>query len=274
MKLSRAALRRHRDAMDLINAGRRLTIDEMEKVFSDFDPRVTGIREARQEFFTPVELASSLSLEVGHQDEGTVIVDMCAGIGVLSFAVQQLNYDIALDIHAIEINPDFVEIGQKLLPDVTWHCGDFRDLEIWRQIPNTDVAISNPPFGKIPAWDGESWLTFKGKRGALQAVEVGVRQAERGIAAIVPQSCSPIHYSGVVQMQYVEPQGDLKRFVESFPSAVFGIGSIDTSCFQKMWKGASPKVEIVNVEDPSVENGLKMGNRMVIPNLSMLSLEI
>ena len=64
------------------------------------------------------------------------------------------------------MNPAFVEIGKKLLPEANWICGSAFDKSIWDQITKDlpdnkfDVCVSNPPFGKCPGDMKTDWLRY------------------------------------------------------------------------------------------------------------------
>jgi phospholipid N-methyltransferase len=68
------------------------------------------------------------------------ILDLCSGIGMFSYRVQQMDsYDNNIEsITCIEYNPHFVELGKKLLPNVNWIFGNTYDKplldEIWLKI--------------------------------------------------------------------------------------------------------------------------------------------
>src|SRR5579864_2275263 len=76
-------------------------------------------------FFTPMELANDFKIEV----HGRKILDLCAGIGILSFCCRHFRHHEQMpDITSIEINPEYVRIGRKLLPEATWICADVFDV--------------------------------------------------------------------------------------------------------------------------------------------------
>lgn len=55
---------------------------------------------------------------------------LCAGIGVLSYAAQLECSDRSrcyADITCVELNPHYVEVGKKVVPEATWICADVLD---------------------------------------------------------------------------------------------------------------------------------------------------
>ena len=79
------------------------------------------------------------------------IIDICAGIGILSFCkfhFQHHEPERLPAITCVEINPDYVRVGRKLLPEAEWICADIFD--VWQDLPRDfTTAIANPPFGNI-----------------------------------------------------------------------------------------------------------------------------
>jgi hypothetical protein len=52
------------------------------------------------------------------------------------------------ELTCVEINPRYFEVGRKLLPEARWINADVFD---WRTLDlgRYDVAIANPPFGRV-----------------------------------------------------------------------------------------------------------------------------
>jgi predicted RNA methylase len=97
-------------------------------------------------FFTPMQIAMGVAI---HASEQPRVIDLCAGIGALSFAlhIRSAWYNIRPKIVCVERNPDYVAVGRKILPEATWIEADVFDLPT--ELTGYDCAISNPPFGKV-----------------------------------------------------------------------------------------------------------------------------
>ena len=140
LKLHNEALRRLRK--DILN------LNDKDFIIEHYNEGVERVISTKGIFFTPPQLASDFSLEVS----GYRVIDLCAGIGMLSYFYwyHGLEPKIApekVEIFCIERNPDFVEIGKKLLPEATWICADITKPGLLSSIGTFDMAISNPPLG-------------------------------------------------------------------------------------------------------------------------------
>jgi predicted RNA methylase len=82
--------------------------------------------------------------------DGRCVVDIGAGIGRLAYAVLCANWwdPKQVQVTAVEINPEYVNIGQRWLPEVTWVQGDMYDLLLWQILPCFNEAISTPPSAR------------------------------------------------------------------------------------------------------------------------------
>ncbi|MEU6719794.1 hypothetical protein ABZ897_50780 [Nonomuraea sp. NPDC046802] len=49
----------------------------------------------------------------------------------------------------VEKNPHYVAVGQRLLPEATWICGDVFDV-LSMGLGRFDTALANPPFILAP----------------------------------------------------------------------------------------------------------------------------
>ena len=78
------------------------------------------------------------------------MIDLCAGIGILSFSYfHGIYHGVNPEITCVEINPDFVAIGKKLLPEANWICGDITDPDFIASLGSFDFAYGNHPFCRI-----------------------------------------------------------------------------------------------------------------------------
>lgn len=254
-KLSKAQAKQHREALALVaeSKTRRLTVDERWQIIDSFHEGANHMNGAAGAFFTPHGLAQDFSLEVP-RGKGRRIIDLCAGIGALSFHCEDRVFSRADESHfvCVERNPDYVDAGRAVMPDATWVCASVFDLAAYQHLGPFDCAISNPPFGAIPADGFEG--AYTGKRFEYRVMEVASKVARYG-AFILPQQSANFRYSGMPCFEYVE--SDLTRRFREQTGIVIEPGcGIDTAYYAKAWKGVSPICEIVccNFEPQAVDS--------------------
>src|SRR5690242_13237549 len=120
-KLTKAQAKAHKAACALLNKD-SLTMDERWFVLENWQESASHINSVAGAFFTPAGLANDFVIDVS----GDRIIDLCAGIGMLSFVLYQGG---AWDrrwpqIVCVEANPDYVAVGKKVLPEATWIHAD------------------------------------------------------------------------------------------------------------------------------------------------------
>ena len=244
MKIAKALREKHRQAKDLLKKS-VLTHEEKLFVLEHFHEGCDNLNGLVGAFFTPMELAYEFSLLI----YGKKVVDLCAGIGVLSFAyLHNYTFDFVPELTCIEINPEFVEIGKKLLPEANWICGDITNPKFIASLPEFDFAIGNPPFGMIKT-GLNSHLKYRGTQFEYKVIEVAHNLAADGVF-IIPQESAPFLFSG--EKNYVNTANFNSRYqkfeeqtgIELACSSV----AIDTSRHLNKWKGVRPKTEVVTFE--------------------------
>lgn len=227
-KLSKAQIKAHHHALTLL-AKDVLTEDDHDFVFDHWQESATHVNSAAGAFFTPREMSWSFAIEVG----GHRVLDLCAGIGVLAYAVYHRSLwggDGPCEITCVELNPDYAAVGRKVLPQANWIVADaLSDLDIGR----FDWVISNPPFGKIQG-HGDFDLAI---------VEAAERYADDA-TFILPSGSVPWAYSGRPFFERDSRSEKAKRFRDRTKIDLKPNCGIDCSTWANDWRGASPSVEI------------------------------
>ena len=79
-------------------------------------------------------------------DREITIIDLCAGIGMLSYPIitKLKNLGVKFRYVCIEYNHSYYEVGKKLLPEAEWYCMDVCDVDEIKKLGHFDIAISKP----------------------------------------------------------------------------------------------------------------------------------
>lgn len=263
-----------------------LTVDQVEFVLDHWRPYVDGRVDRSGAFFTPRPLARMVSWCTG--DSGRFI-DLCAGIGALTWPLLRDpmwgHRGPPREIVAVELNPRYVEVGRRLMPAVTWICGDVLDQATWDELGRFAHAVSNPPFGMV-ATRGErhDWLRYHGVM-EYQVMEVAARVADT-VTMIVPQGSAPRLWQrsyGADRKMYRwdgqrstysaelarpdEPDA-LRKWYEAWPGSEVTGSNFDTADGGE-WNGTDIRVEIVHVEFPSPPPGPREESYIGLPLLEV-----
>lgn len=256
MKIPKAELKKQRQLLNLITTGTTFTEQQIDLIYEEFNPAMIDSISENGVYFTPYGLAQDCAVMASASGH---IVDVCAGIGMLSYRLHQMDtYNKKIkSITCIELNPQFVEIGKKLLPEANWICGNAYDKALWdnlvKDLPGNkyDLMVSNPPFGNHPDKEMISWLNYKGVRD-LMVLELCLRFSESGYF-ILPNGSVPFQYSG---RQYYEDNPErynrkLVKFIKDNSEFKFAMScdGIDCSIYRDEWKNLNGiGVEAVNVQ--------------------------
>lgn len=198
------------------------------------------INSSHGAFFTPRSLARDFALEViEFNDRPSRILDLCAGIGSLSRAVQW-RHRIDPELTCVELNEQYIEVGQKLLPEAKWVQADLFDLP--PDLGEFDVVISNPPFGRIKrTGDGPK---YSGPEFEFHLIDIASMFAPYAVL-ILPSGSVPWRYSGAPYFHEVD-NPKVQRFTSQTGYELRpGIG-IDTSIYDG-WHGVKVQTEVVTV---------------------------
>ena len=237
MKLTKSQIKKQDECMSIL---KKDVLSEDEKIFilENYDEGAYSINSKYGAFFTPIGLARDFSIEI----TGNKIVDLCAGIGCLSYYAQ-MRRDV--EITCIEINQEYFNIGKKILPNAKWINASVFDLNIIKSIGKYDQSISNPPFGKINGCKSD-YLKYKGAEFEFKVIEIASMISDYG-TFILPQMSTPYKYSGNRYYEEIKNNKVDKFINDTGFEFEFNCG-IDTSIYKDQWKGVSPICEIVNFD--------------------------
>lgn len=250
-RISRDALRRHDAACALLAEDRVLHADEISQIIDDWHEGAGHANSRMGAHFTPYGLGVSMAIEA--ETRGRVL-DLCAGIGTLSYAHWQHMNAWARTPHEgqenytlVETNPDYAAVARRLLPGAEVIVGSVFDPVLIAELRSRDfdVAISNPPYGTYNTAAGKG-PRYVGRDCHYAVIDVASELARRGVF-LIPQTATPFRYSGQRGMS-MAPDGDRQAY-DRF-SAQTGIEfefncGIDTDHHRKEWRDVSITVEIV-----------------------------
>ncbi|AYL55902.1 methyltransferase [Citrobacter freundii] len=221
--------------MELVHSDRQLTEDDKEFIFNNY--RGDGIG-ATGAFFTPEMLAWDFMLDAGCSDD---CIELCAGIGRLSY--YQFIRNKPSHITCVELNPEYVLIGKRVLPQAEWITGDalqYTPDRFYR------VAYGNPPFGKINT-SGAYTGRYTGSEFEYKIIDRAREYSSYGVW-IVPQGSAGFKYSGhtyydrsIQSAKYIKFEKDTGLILHP------GVG-IDTSIYRDQWNGTKVTCKSVLVD--------------------------
>ncbi|QAY01384.1 hypothetical protein ASwh1_324 [Aeromonas phage Aswh_1] len=234
-KISKALLKLHNQALDLVHSDRVLTWDERFFILENYQEGATQMNGLAGAFFTPPMLARDAMIEV---NSDRTVLDLCAGIGGLSFWL----YDN--EITCVELNHDYLEVGKRVVPHANWIQGDA--LSYCDETSDRfDFCISNPPFGNINTSGYKG--VYTGAEFEYKLIEAASKVSEFGVF-IIPQQSAGFKYSGVQSFCDKEPSNKYKKFTEQTGIRLDPGCGVDTSIYLNDWNGVSPLCEIVTAE--------------------------
>lgn len=239
-KLTKAQAKAHAEAVDLLEKD-FLSEEDKDFVFQNWNEGANHMNGATGAFFTPFNMAFDFAYDVG----GTRVIDLCAGIGMLSYAVHCRSKwgERLANITCVERNADYVAVGKKLLPEATWVHADVLDV-LDMGLGRFDYVISNPPFGAISR--ERNAPRYCGKDFEFHVIDIAAHLADYG-TFIVPQGSAGFKYSG--QQSYKrDTEGKAVKFQELIGVDFHAGCGVDTKFYINDWKGVSPLCEIVTVD--------------------------
>lgn len=221
--------------MDMVHSDRALTWEDRWFILENYHESQGQLNALAGAFFTPQGLARDFSIEVS----GKAVVDLCAGIGGLSFACIQPGREIT----CVERCDEYVAVGRRVVPEANWIHADVFVVDLGK----FDCAISNPPFGAIK---GDSFNgKYTGGQFEYKVIERASRHASRGVF-ILPQMSAPFRYSGMQNYREDEPE-KARKFRQQTGIVMESSCGIDTAIYAQEWKGVSPICEVVVCDFPA-----------------------
>jgi hypothetical protein len=251
-KLTRPDTRLHEQACELVESDRPLTIAEREFVLDNWNPMANHNVTVAGAFFTPKEWASAMITP--YPPDGRII-DFCAGIGRLGFTmwcynqeqIRHYSEEKPVEIVCLEINPEYVKVGKRVLPEAEWIEANGYDQDVVDGLGHFDRFYANPPFGNVATVNGNAkWLVNQGKGAHGLAVEIGARLSDVGVM-IIPEGKTDYNAQRG-EHQLTQSVGSKVR--KLYPDFNINPWLDRTSIFTEEgeapdWKGADPKCEIV-----------------------------
>jgi len=248
-RLTKFAAAAHREACGLVDSAHELSAWEKQFVLDHYHGPACLDQRARRVSFTPSALARAMTIHV----VGTRIVDLCAGIGHLAFACANTHGhagEPAPQLLCIEQNPKLVRVGMKIVPEARWLCADILDLG--PQVRRFDVAIANPPHGRVVRTANAPG--YHGHRFEYHAIAIAASMARQGVF-LIPQSSAPLRLHGRPSPVVRASNPEYRRFVNATGIVLTPSYWIDTSRFDSGWHQRPRRTEVglSYFADPTVQ---------------------
>lgn len=256
-RLTKAQEKAHLEAIDLLRQD-RLSLDEREFVIENWRDSATQMNAGNGAFFTPLDLARDMMTELPRCGR---LIDVCAGIGTLSYAVARHAAIEGLPtMVCVEINPEYAAVGRKVVPEATWIVADIFDLS--KHDPGCfDVAIGNPPFGAVTRSGNAP--RYRGRQFEYHMLDLVSDIADYGIF-ILPQASVPFRYSGQSSFETIADGVSDSLYKQTRIRLEMNCG-LDMSVHAKNWRDTTPNVEIALCDFKDARASRELDRLGVIP---------
>jgi len=219
-KISKEAMKRHSKAMEILEKD-ELSFDDKVYVLENYHEGATNMNNLISAHFTPMQLAWSMEQNTGY----TNFVDLCSGIGILSWCMVR-GYQMGHMSHkkdqigiCIEYCEEYYNIGKKLLPELHWINGSIFDDKVIAEVKEimgdkSFSIISNPPYGRQVKTDTKHLLKYKGPEFEYKAIEVGSLMGASNGSFLIPQGSCNFKITGVSGYEKVEDNSKYNKFAK------------------------------------------------------------
>ena len=241
-KLSKPVAALHQKAMDLVHSDKRLNQEERYFVAENYREDAQHVNSVNGAFFTPLDLSHDFAMGCNYGEHLRSLVDLCAGIGNLSLPFYERMEDKSR-LTLVEINPDYVMVGKRIMPDARWIVADVLDVKEWWDGQKYGFAIANSPFGNV-CISSQVKRFFKSRHGFEFYVMELAAAVANDAAFIVPQMSVPFKYSGNNGFTVHQPE-KYRQFAEATGLALDLLISVDCNAYIDQWHGVRPVVELV-----------------------------
>jgi len=235
-KLTKPEIKAHNKACDLVHSDKLLTWEDRKFIIENWHEGAENMNSAAGAFFTPYDMAFHVGI---FTPSDASVIDLCCGIGALSFGVESHNGPGKNDITMIEFNPEYAAVAKRVMPNAEVIVGSVYEMSAGM----FDVAISNPPFGTIGKRGNECGPRYKGGM-QHEIIDIASDIARYGIF-ILGSGDTPFQYSGQSNYQRNEPD-KVKKFREQ-TGIDLQCMSVDTSCLGG-FKSTNVKVEMADCD--------------------------
>lgn len=268
-KISKRVLAKHNQAVEILKKD-TLSFNDREFVFKHYHEGAGKMNNLISAHFTPYAIAHSMTFNIAYDN----FVDLCAGIGILSYAMlrqNELTFKNKKSIGiCVENCTEYYEVGKKLLPEFHWINGDIFDPKVIAEIKsimnnNNFSIISNPPYGSQVKTNSKDLLKYTGSTFEYKAIELGAILGAFDGAFLIPQGSCPFRYTGrKTGMVYEEKYktDDYKKFQKQTDlELIMNTGfSTDILPDEDGWKDVSTVTEIACVDYYELDYKPKMFN--------------
>ena len=256
--ISRKVWGNHDEAVAILKDPARLNCEgARDFVLNNWNPQVGHNVGKEGAFFTPEYVAQELMAVTLPRRR---VIDMFAGIGRLAYTAYQYAHWEEIQLTCVEINPDYAEVGRKILPQAEWIVGNLFDEQFVKSLGEFDYALLNPPFGRPASLKGVDtrWLMTHGQTAEIMALEIACRLTDSG-AIIMPSplrgrpDTRPLAEGGALnthtdydvwRREYQKDKSHSRLFRDTYP--LFSLHPVDIDWAEARWNGTMISTEVAH----------------------------